>query len=388
MNGQSSGGADVAQSPGSVIKPWLSAGLITGLAVNAVLSFVLIVNLGRSEAAKKEIADMQASISLTRGELAKLQVELDRLTKQKETLALVVADWEQRVKEKASAQATVASLQAQKQQIESDIAQANKRLVEASRALASEEQRRSDLLTEIQKLTADAASLVKSNADIKAALAMAADAECRRAEAELAATNAAARLRQLQAEIASAEKRLAQNRQETDAQRQSRDDLVKEVAALRQQRETLMQELADLQKQLAPLKAQLTSIRKTEEILASLREHVAAAEARAKDAEQRKSEATAEITNLVARLAQVQREVAGWETRRDAAKVDLGKADAELSAARNLTLELSTKRLSLEREVARLTVEVEKLRNERQTLEKEIGRLEAQQPKTTSIGQP
>lgn len=388
MNGQSSAGAGAPKGSSSVIRPWLSAGLIMGLAVNGILSFVLILNLGQFETAKKDAADMQDAAKRARGELAELQVELERLTKQKETLASAVADWEQRIKEKASAQAAVVSLQAQKQQIESDIAQANKRLVEANQDFASKEQMRRDLVTEIQKLTAEATSLVKSNANVKASLAMAADAERRRAEAELAVTNATTHLRQLQAEIASADNRLVQNRQETDVQRRSRDELVKELAALRLQRQTLTDELADLHRQLATVKVQLDTVRKTEETLASLREQVAAAEARAKDAEGRRLAAIAEMTNLNARVAQVRSEVADWEIRRDAAKADLSKADADLSAVRKLTQTLSAQRLSFEREVARLTAEVEQLTNERQALEKEIGRLEAQRPKTTSIGRP
>lgn len=388
MNGKSLGVAGVPKDPGSVIKPWLSVGLVVALVTNASLSAVLILNLDRFDAVKQKAVELEAASSRKRGELAELQAEVEKLTNQKETLAPSVADWEQRLKEKADAQAAVASLAAQKQQIESDIAVARKRLAEANQTLAAEEKHRSELQAEIEKLRADAASLLKSNTDVKAVLALAADAERRRTEAELAVTNAGARLRQLQAEIASTDKWLAQIRQETDAHRQSRDDLAKELATVRQQRQMSADELTDLQKQIAQAKVQQTAIRQAEEILTGLRQQAAAAEARAREIEERSATTQATLSNLVARVAEIRQQAAEWEVRRDAAKSELSKTEADLSAARKVTQELVAKQAELTRDLGRLEAEIEKRRKEKEALEKEIGRLEAQRPKPAPNSQP
>ena len=84
---------------------------------------------------------------------------------------------------------------------------------------------------------------------------------------------------------------------------------------------------------------------------------------------------------------ETRKEVTDWERRRDTAKADAQKADSDLSAARQLLQETSTKQGELTRESARLEGGIEQLKKEKEALEKELGHLESQQPKPRTGGQ-
>ena len=74
-------------------------------------------------------------------------------------------------------------------------------------------------------------------------------------------------------------------------------------------------------------------------------------------------------------------------TRRDAAKADSQKTDSDLSATRKLLQEMSAKQGEFVREISRLESVIERLKKEKEELEKELGRLEGQQPKSLTGGQ-
>ena len=75
------------------------AGLIVALAGNVLLSAVLIVKLSRFDDSKRQADEADARTAKQRTELAKLQTEVESLTKRKDALAATVADWEKRLKE-------------------------------------------------------------------------------------------------------------------------------------------------------------------------------------------------------------------------------------------------------------------------------------------------
>jgi chromosome segregation ATPase len=86
-------------------------------------------------------------------------------------------------------------------------------------------------------------------------------------------------------------------------------------------------------------------------------------------------------------LAQIRKEVREWELRRDAVTAESQQADSDLSATRKLHQEVSAKQGELVREISRLESVIERLKKDREALEKELGRLEAQQPKPLTSGQ-
>jgi chromosome segregation ATPase len=97
---------------------------------------------------------------------------------------------------------------------------------------------------------------------------------------------------------------------------------------------------------------------------------------------------TSEVEQLTKRLEQIRQEVTDWERRRDTTKADGQQADADLSAARKLLQETSTKQGELTRESSRLEGIIERFKKEKEALEKALGRLEGQQqPKSLTGGQ-
>jgi anaerobic glycerol-3-phosphate dehydrogenase len=126
MNNESPPETRSSAALGTVIKPWLSAGLIIALAGNVLLSAILIVKLSGFEDMKRRADETEAEAATKRTELSSLQVDVESLSKQKDALAPTVADWEKRLKEKATAEAAMVNLEAKQQQAESDVAQAAK----------------------------------------------------------------------------------------------------------------------------------------------------------------------------------------------------------------------------------------------------------------------
>ena len=373
MNDGSSHEASSKKEGGVVIKPWLSGGLIVALVGNLVLSGVLILQLGTFEDTRRQAQEVQAAIAKTRTELATLQVEVESLTKQKEALAPTIVDWEKRVKEKAEAEALLATLDAKKRQIESDIALGSQRLGEVNQNLVSAEKQHSELNSEIEKLRTELASLTKTKTDAKTALAMAAEAERRSNEAQNALASAEARRKQVETDA-------NQRQKEADDARQERDKLKQEAAALPQQIQALKDQLSTSQ---SDLKATQDAVQQEEQKLTQLRSQVTSAEARLNELieqEQRQRRAESELSDLTNHLEQIRKDVGDWEFRRDTAKADFQKTDSDLAAARKLLQEVSAKHDELIRESSDLEAAIDRLTKEKETKEKELGQLDAQRP--------
>ena len=373
MNDGSSHEASSKKEGGVVIKPWLSGGLIVALVGNLVLSGVLILQLGTFEDTRRQAQEVQAGIAKTRTELATLQVEVESLTKQKEALAPTIVDWEKRVKEKAEAEALLATLDAKKRQIESDIALGSQRLGEVNQNLVSAEKQHSELNSEIEKLRTELASLTKTKTDAKTALAMAAEAERRSNEAQNALASAEARRKQVETDA-------NQRQKEADDARQERDKLKQEAAALPQQIQALKDQLSTSQ---SDLKATQDAVQQEEQKLTQLRSQVTSAEARLNELieqEQRQRRAESELSDLTNHLEQIRKDVGDWEFRRDTAKADFQKTDSDLAAARKLLQEVSAKHDELIRESSDLEAAIDRLTKEKETKEKELGQLDAQRP--------
>jgi chromosome segregation ATPase len=434
----------------SVIKPWLVAGLTIALACSVILSGVLILKLGRFDEAKRQAEEAEGLAARKQTELAALQVEIESLTKQKDALAPTVADWEKRLSEKAAAEASLATLEAKQKQSESDVVRAGKRLDETTRAMLDAEKQKSEVSATIEKLKSELLFVTKSNNDAKALLALAVDAENRLSNATNAIINTDSRRKQLEADVESAQSRFAQLQKEADALRQTRETLTTEVATLRQQIQTLKDQLASSDKQAAEFKARQSATQEEEQKLAKAQQRLATAETRASELETQQRQTTAALTQLTNRLEQARNVVAEWEAKRDAtqqtatkagqdlsaaqallvqttalqdqrareqatlvaqiaatkkeleqarkdaadaearldiAKAVLQKADADLAGVRKSSHELSTKHGELTREVSRLEASLERLKKEKEALEKEIGRQEAQPLKASPAGQ-
>jgi DNA repair exonuclease SbcCD ATPase subunit len=100
-----------------------------------------------------------------------------------------------------------------------------------------------------------------------------------------------------------------------------------------------------------------------------------------------------EQAKLVAQLAaskkeleQARKDGADAATRRDTVRAESQKADADLAAARTQLQVFVVKQGELTRETSRLEATVERLKKEREALEKEIGRQEAQRQKAPPGG--
>ena len=94
-----------------------------------------------------------------------------------------------------------------------------------------------------------------------------------------------------------------------------------------------------------------------------------------------------EVEPLTKRLEQIRQEATDVERRRDTAKADAQQADSDLSAAQKLLQETFVKQGVLARESARLEEMLERLKKEKEALEKALGHLEGQQPKSFTGGQ-
>ena len=79
--------------------------------------------------------EAEAALRSARTELSTLRYEVDSLEKQRGILAPTIADWEKRLKEKAEAEAALATLESKRRQAEADIAQAAKRLEDTNKDL-------------------------------------------------------------------------------------------------------------------------------------------------------------------------------------------------------------------------------------------------------------
>jgi chromosome segregation ATPase len=449
MNNESAPETRASAAPGTVIKPWLSAGLIIALAGNVLLSAILIIKLSGFEDMKRRADETEVEAAKNRTELSSLQADVDSLSKQKDALAPTVVDWEKRLKEKAVAEAALANMEGKQQQTELDIAQAGKRLEEISRNVLESEKQKTELDSAIERLKSELVSLTKTNMDTKALLTLASEAERRLDEATNALASADTRRKQFDADATASRTRLDQLQKEADDLRQTREKSNTELATLRQQIQSLKDQLPTLDQQAADLKARQTAVGQEEQKLAKLQQQVAADEARAGEMESRQQQAASELAQLTNRVDQARSQAADWETKRDinqragtkvaqklaaaqkmfvetqasqdqlsrdharlvaqiaaskmdveqsrkdaaesevrldTVKADFQKADADLAATRKLSQELSVKQGELTREVSGLAAAIEQLKKEKEALEKEVGRLEGQKPKPPSEG--
>jgi chromosome segregation ATPase len=433
----------------SVIKPWLSAGLIVALAGNVILTAILILKLSRFDDMKRQAEEVEVLATQKRTELAGLKVEVESLTKQKDSLAPTVTDWEKRLKEKTMAEAALATLEAKQRQTDSDVTQAGKRLEEVLRSLADAQKQKADTVAAFESLSSELASLTRTNVDVKALLNLASEAQRRRSEATNSLANAETRRRQLEADANTAQAKFDQLQKETDDLRQSREKLNTETASLRQQIQSLKEQLAPFDQKAADLKALQATAQQEEQKLTKAQQQLATVETRTTEMEARHQKAASELAQLTNRMDQARALTADWEVKRDTAlqaatqagqdlaavqklaaeaqavydqtsreqtkaaaqlaslkkeleqarkdqadlqarldvaKVALDKAEGETTAARRLSQEFSTKQGELTREAARLESSVEKLKKEREVIEKEIGGLESQRQKAPTGG--
>jgi chromosome segregation ATPase len=365
----------------AVIKPWLVVGLVVALAGNVLLSAVLIVKLSRFDYSKQQADEAEARTAKQLTELSALQVEVESLTKRKDALAPTVADWENRLKEMHDAQARADSLKAKQQQTESDIAQAVKRLEDANRAMLEADKQKTEITSSVERLKSELATLTRTDADAKAIVRLAEEAERRLNGATNALANIDARRRQLETDASAAQTRFEQIQKEADDSRQAREKLNTELAALRQQIQTQKDELATFASRLAESKTLQATAQLAEQKLTKSQQQLVSVDARASEMEARYAKAASEFALLTNRLEQARKDGADTETRRDAAKADLQKADADLAAARTQLQVFVVQQGELTREISRLEATVERLKKEKEALEKEIGREEAQRQK-------
>ena len=434
----------------AVIKPWLVGCLVAAIAGSVLLSAVLIVQLSRFDDSKRQAEEGEARADTQRTALGKLQVEVESLTRQKDALLPTVADWQQRLKEKAAAEATLASFDSKQRQAESDITQADKRRDDANRALVELEKLKTGLNSTVDRLKAERDTLTKSNTDAKTLARQAEEADRRLNAATNALTNVDARLKQLDVDASAAQTRFEQIQKEADDLRQAREKTTTDLTGLRLQIQTQKDQLATLDRKTADFKALQSATQQEEQRLAKVQLQSATAEARTTEMEFRLGKAVAELASLTNRLeqarkdsaveetrldttkaalqrivtetaaaqkrleetqvsqdllireqaklvaqvavskkesAQFLKDAAESETRRNSAKTDLQKSDADFAAARTQLQVFVLKQSELTRETSRLETTVERLKKEKDALEKEIGRQEAQRQKASPVGQ-
>ena len=94
-----------------------------------------------------------------------------------------------------------------------------------------------------------------------------------------------------------------------------------------------------------------------------------------------------QVAALKKEWEQLLKDTADAESRRDSLTAELQKADADLAAGRTQLQVFVVKHGELTREIARLEPTVERLKKEKETLEKEIGKQEAQRLKPATDGQ-
>jgi chromosome segregation ATPase len=410
------------KSQPSIINLWLGSGLIIAVLGYAVLSGMLIFKMEGFEGTKQQAQESEAILEKSRTDLASLQLSMESLKKQREILKPTIVDWEKRLKEKAEAEAALAAFESKRRQTEADITQAAKRLEDTNKSLASVEKQKPELLSEIEKLKTEQLSLTKAIAAGKVTLNQATEAEHRMNEAQNALTSLNTQQKQLRADVADAQKRLDQVHAEADDARKGREKLAGETAMLRQQIQTLKDERTDLEQKASGLKTTQATIQQEERKLEQIRKEATDWELRRdsargslqktvsdlSEAQKLLQEASAKRDELVRessrlesmigglkseggqlekRLEQMRKEVKEWEPLRDAATAESQKAGSDLSATRKLLQEMSMKQGELVREISRLESVIERLKKDREDLEKELGRLEAQQLKSLTGGQ-
>jgi len=410
------------KSETGVINLWLSGGLVIAVLGYAVLSGMLILKLGGFEDTKRQAQEAEVALGNARTELSTLRHEIDAMEKQRGILAPTIADWEKRLKEKAEAEAALTALESKRRQTEADIAQAAKRLEDANKDVVSAGNQKAELGKEIEKLKAEHLSLTKAITAAKVTWDQAMEAERRLTAAQNELVSLNTQRKQMEADAEVERKRRDQIRGEADDARKGREKLDADSATLHQQVETLKGEKTDLEKKVYELKAIQAAVQQEERKLDQTRKEVTEWERRrdtAKDDAQRAESALSTLRTLLEetstkqgeltresvrlentikqlkpegdqltkRLEQSRQEVAEWERRRDAVKTDVQQANDDLAATRRLFHEMSTKKDEITRESARLEGGIERLKKEKEALEKELGYLESQQPKPRTGGQ-
>ena len=174
MTPESSPHSPSKKSEGGVIKPWLVVVLVVALAGNVLLSGILNLKLSRFDDSKRQADEAEARTVKQRADLSVLQFEVETVTKKKDMLEPMVADWQKRLGERAAAEAALAALEGKQRQTESDTVKASKRLEDVNRALLDADQQKTDLTGAVERLKAQRDALTKSNTDAKALLRLAA----------------------------------------------------------------------------------------------------------------------------------------------------------------------------------------------------------------------
>jgi chromosome segregation ATPase len=319
---------------------------------------LLIVKLSRFDYSKRQADEAEARTAKQRMELSALQTEVESLTKRKDVLAPTVADWEKRLKEMHDAQATADSLNAKQRQTESDITQASKRLEDANRAILEADKQKTELSSTVERLKSELVTLTKTNTDAKLLERLATEAERRLTNATNALANLDVRRRQLEADASSAQMRFEQIQKESDDLRQAREKSNNELAALRQQIQMQKDQLSMFDPKAAELKALQTTAQQVEQKLAKSQQQVATLEARASEMDTRYGKVASEFAQLTNRLEQARSQTADWETKRDTYQQAGIKATQELAAAQKLLAETQASQNQLGREQAKLVAQV------------------------------
>lgn len=396
MNAESAPETRESATVGTIIKPWLSAGLVAALAGNVLFSAILIVKLSGFEDMKKRAAEIETETTTRRMELSSLQADVESLTKQKEALAPTVADWETRLKEKASAEAMLSTLEAKQKQTELDIAQAGKRLEEVKGNLLDSERQKSELNAAVEQIRSELASLAMTNIDVKAKLNLVADTERRFSEATNGLADATARRVQLDEDVTAAQARFTELQKDSDNLRQAREKSNAEAAMLRQQIQSLKDQLAAFDQQAIEFTNRLDQARsqaidwenkrdtnrqsanKAAQDLAVAQKLLAETQASQDQLASEYAKLMAKVSMTKTNLDSVRKDAADEEVRFETTKSGAQQAEADLAASRKLSQELSAKQSELVREVSRLEGTVELLKKEKVAAEKSVGLQEAQ----------
>ncbi len=434
----------------AVIKPWLTAGLFITIAANVLLSAALIVNLSRFQESIRQADEAEARAAQRRSDVSKLQAQLETLAKQRDALAPEVANWQERLEQKAAAEAVLASLEAKKHQLHSDIDQDAKRSEEARQAVIAARQHETEVTANIQKLQTERSSLTRTVAEAKELEETAVDAERRKADATAATESADARRKQIEAETLVMQATYERLENDTNGLRRAKEQLSADVAVLRNEKQEVVKHLSALDPKKAEFKALQAQTTQELQNFAKAQQQVTTAEVRTAELETCQQQANSELARLTSRVEVARTRAAEWETKRDlsqqqgtTAAQDLAEAqkalagtqasedqlareqtrlasivasfrkdleqarkdsveaetrlaglraeaqrcDAELAGARKTTQEHTTKHDELIRDESRMQAIVEKLRQEKDTLEKEIGKLEAVKEKKPSDDQ-
>ena len=352
-----------------VIKPWMVFLLIGGLAGNVLLSGILIMDLSRFDYSKQQMDEAEAL-------KATLQIEVETLTKQKDTLTPAVADWQYRLKEKSAAEAFLATLDAKQRQSESDIVEATRRLDDANRALIDTDKQKADLVSTVERLKAERDALTKSNTDTKILARQAEEAEHRISTATIALASFDARRKQLETDTSAAQTRFEQIQKEADDLRQAREKLNTDLTALRQQIQTQKDLLATFDQKAADLKALQTAIQQEEQTSAKLQQASTMAEARANEMDSRFNKTTSELSQLANRLEQVRKDAADAETRLDTAKITSQRAESDFALAQKLFTETQASQVQLAGEQTKIVAQIAASKKELEQVRKDTSEAE------------